>query len=78
MAFKGHNRRRRTMQGNGLLALSVVGLAAACSGISANSDYDQTYDFSTLHNYAWAEIAGDTLQVDQITLRRIQGDTDQA
>jgi hypothetical protein len=62
---------------SGILVLSIVGFAAACSSISTSSDYDQTYDFSTLKNYAWAEVAGDKQQTDQITLRRIIQNTDQ-
>jgi hypothetical protein len=57
----------------------VAGLAclvAACSGMSVSSDYDQSYDFSTLHNYAWAEISGDKQAADQISLRRIMEATD--
>jgi Domain of unknown function (DUF4136) len=57
---------------------AVAGIAAACSSISANSDYDQSYDFSTLHNYAWAEISGDKQQADQISLKRVMDATDQA
>ena len=57
----------------------VAGLAVllgACSGMSVSSDYDQSYDFSALHNYAWAEISGDKQAADQITLRRVMDATD--
>lgn len=65
------------MKWNGLFAFAVIGLTAACSSISTSSDYDQTYDFSTLHNYAWAEISGTTQAADQITMRRVTSATDQ-
>jgi hypothetical protein len=62
---------------SGILALLVIGFAAGCSSISTSSDYDQTYDFSTLKNYAWAEVSGEKQQADQISLRRITQSTDQ-
>ena len=37
---------------------TVVGLAlaaAGCSGISTTSDWDETYDFSSLSTYAWMD-----------------------
>jgi hypothetical protein len=37
---------------------TVVGLtlaATGCSGISTTSDWDESYDFSTLSTYAWTE-----------------------
>ena len=65
------------MKWNALLALVALGFTAACSSISATSDYDQGYDFSALHNYAWAEISGEKQQADQLTLRRVMEATDQ-
>jgi hypothetical protein len=59
------------------IVAGLAGLLAACSGMSVNSDYDQSYDFSSLHNYAWADISGDKQAADQITLRRVMDATDQ-
>ena len=52
---------------------AVVGLVlvgAGCSGISATSDWDETYDFSTLATYAWTE-QGLEGGVSEIMLRRM-------
>jgi len=65
------------MKWHGLLVLAIVGLTTSCSSVTTSSDYDQTYDFSTLHNYTWAEISGETQAADQITLRRVMSSTDQ-
>lgn len=65
------------MRGKTLLALVVAGFTAACSSISTTNDYDQGYDFSTLHNYAWAEIAGQKQQADQLAVQRVMTTTDQ-
>jgi hypothetical protein len=37
------------------IALVVFGLLPACSGISVDSDYDPSVDFSALRNYAWMD-----------------------
>jgi len=67
-----------THRSSAWLVTILAGLLAACSGVSVNSDYDQSYDFSKLHNYAWADISGDKQAADQITLRRVMDATDQA
>lgn len=51
-------------------------LAAACSSVNVNTDYDENYDFSNLDDYAWAEISGEVQQADQLTLRRVMDATD--
>lgn len=66
------------MKRNVLLAFMAVGLTTACSSISTNNDYDQSYDFSKLHNYAWAEIAGQKQQADPLAIQRVTTATDQA
>jgi len=43
---------------------------AACSGISTTSDWDQSYDFSSLSTYAWME-QGLEAGVSEIMLRRM-------
>lgn len=65
------------MKSRTLLAVAVAGLSVGCSSVTTNSDYDQSYDFSTLHHYAWAEISGDKQAADQLTLRRVQEATEQ-
>jgi hypothetical protein len=65
------------MNGKTLLAVAVAGLTAACSSVSTTNDYDQSYDFSKLHNYAWAEIAGQKQQADQLAIQRVMTSTDQ-
>ena len=52
---------------------AVAGLAlaaAGCSGISTTSDWDQSYDFSALSTYAWAD-QGLEGGVSEIMLRRM-------
>ncbi len=58
---------------------AVVGLVlvgAGCSGISTTSDWDETYDFSTLATYAWTEqdLEGG---VSEIMLRRMYAAVDE-
>lgn len=60
------------------MAAALAGLTAAgCASTSVNADYDQSYDFSTLQGYAWAEISGDEQAADPLTLRRVQEATDE-
>ena len=52
---------------------AVVGLTlavAGCSGISTNSDWDETFDFSGLSTYAWMD-QGVEGGVSEIMLRRM-------
>lgn len=65
-----------TYRSSAWIVAGLTALLTACSGMSVSSDYDQSYDFSTLHNYAWAEISGDKQAADQITLRRVMSATD--
>jgi hypothetical protein len=54
-----------------LFAAAGAALAvAACSGISTTSDWDQSYDFSSLSTYAWME-QGLEAGVSEIMLRRM-------
>ena len=53
---------------------TVVGLAlaaAGCSGISTTSDWDETFDFSSLSTYAWMD-QGLEGGVSEIMLRRMK------
>jgi hypothetical protein len=49
--------------------------AAGCSGISTTSDWDESYDFSSLSTYAWME-QGLEGGVSQIMLRRMYAAVD--
>ena len=54
-----------------LFAAAGAALAvAACSGISTTSDWDQSYDFSSLSTYAWMA-QGLEAGVSEIMLRRM-------
>ncbi len=59
-----------------LFAAGGAALAlAACSGISTTSDWDQSYDFSSLSTYAWME-QGLEAGVSEILLRRMYAAVD--
>lgn len=55
-----------------LLALAVT----ACSGISTTSDWDQSYDFSSISTYAWTD-QGLEGGVSEIMLRRMYASVDE-
>jgi len=58
-----------------LAGLSLTLAAAGCSGVSTTSDWDETFDFSSLSTYAWMEQATEG-GVSEIMLRRMYAAVD--
>jgi hypothetical protein len=54
-----------------LIWILAMPVAAACSGISVNYDYDPQTDFSPLKSYAWHVAPAGTPAMDALTQQRI-------